>query len=187
MSILRAQASLSKVLNDVFTDFLAAVAGLTPQPVMVFGPKDSEAQLNPPGVFWSPGDEAWSAPQRHGKPGEPSTLWVREIPLSFLVFGGENAAADYDAERGGSEAPSTSMNETDVTEALVEHLVNALHRRLSQHGYQITGGSWGEGAREGIGLAFELGVTLRLPLARLDNPVVTLEGIRPTVRLPSDT
>lgn len=176
MTALFAQASISAVMSDVFVDFLASTTGRTSYPIKIFGPKDSEANMSPPGVWWTPGEESWTQPQRQGMAGAPGSLWVREIPVHLLLFGGENA---YVAP--SSEPSSTCLADTDVTEWMIEELVNAFHRRLSQHGYQVDGGSWGEGAQAGIGLAFDMTLRVRLPLARLDNPTVTITGIQSTV------
>lgn len=180
MAILRAQSSVGAVLSIVFADFLAYVDGKTPQPTKVFGPKDSEAAMSPPGVWWAMGPESWSAPQRQGMPGNPGALWVREIPLTIMVFGGENADEPL------TETPSTHLRDADVTEWMVEALVNSFHKQLSQHSYQVEGATWGEGARDAIGLACELDVTLRLPLVRLDNPIVTVTGITTSVEIDAD-
>jgi hypothetical protein len=178
VTALVAQSSISAVMVDVFADFLTAIDGATALPITIFGPRDSEANMMPPGVYWTPGQEVWNNPQRQGMPGYPSSLWVREIPIHILIFGGENAHRTHD---GDTPPPSTNLRSTDVTEWMIEALVNAFHRRLSQHGYQITGGTWGEGTREGIGLAFDMTVTVRLPLVRLDNPTVTIESVKTTV------
>jgi hypothetical protein len=164
-------------MADVFADFLAATDGMTSRPIVVFGPKDGEANMAPPGIWWTPGQETWSSPQRQGMPAYASSLWVREIPVHLLIFGGEND----DPNPGATEPASTDLSGADVTEWMIEQLVNSLHRRLSQHGYQVSGGSWGEGAQSGIGLAFDLTVTVRLPLVRLDNPTVTIERVDTTV------
>jgi hypothetical protein len=181
MATLKAQSSIGDFLTLVFTDFLALTANLTRHPIKIFGPKDSEACLHPPGVWWAPGDETWSSGQTRGQPGYPGALWVREIPLTVLVFGGEN-----DPTGEATNPVSTCLRDADVTEWMVERLVNAFHRVGSQHSYQIVGMSWGEGARSGIGLACELDLTLRLPLVRIDNPTVTITGLTPTVEIDAD-
>jgi len=181
MAVLKAQANIGDFLTLVFAEFLTLVGSQTRQPVKIFGPKDSDANMAPPGVWWAPGDESWSPPQRQGMPNKPGSLWVREIPLTVLVFGGEN-----DPTGEATSPVSTCLRDADVTEWLVERLVNAFHRIGSQHSYQIGGMSWGEGARSGIGLACELDVTLRLPLVRIDNPTVTVEGIATTVEIDTD-
>jgi hypothetical protein len=96
----------------------------------------------------------------------------------LLICGGENVRANPVVE-----PPSTCLLETDVTEWMVEALVNAFHRRLSHHAYQVTEGGWGEGAQSGIALDYDMTVTLRLPLARLDNPVVRLTGVNVSTRI----
>lgn len=167
----QAPAALSTVLKDVFDDFLIVVG----TDVKIFGPVDHAANAAPPGVWWEPGAEVWTPGQRLGGPGSPSALWTREVPVAFLIFGGlpEETYSD-------EEAP---LHEGDQTEYLLAAFVNAFHRRVSQHGYRITGGQWVAGGRDTIGLAYELAVQVRLPLVREDNQVVTLEGITETIEI----
>jgi hypothetical protein len=181
MALLKAQSNIGDALDLVFADFLFYSTSFTAQPIKIFGPKDSEANMSPPGVWWSLGDETWTASQRGGMPGFPGSLWVREIPLTVLVFGGEN-----DPTGEAADPSSTCLRDADVTEWMIERLVNSFHRKLSQHSYQIDGAEWGEGARSGIGMACELAVTLRLPLVRIDNPTVTVTGMNPSVELDTD-
>jgi hypothetical protein len=101
---------------------------------------------------------------------------VRNVSITMLLFGGEVPPSDGDTEEAALDG-GTFLRETDATEALVELLVNAFQQQVSQFSYDVTGGNWGESSRTGIGVAFEMDVSLRLPLVRIDNETVTLKGI----------
>ena len=184
---MKAQAAISRVMADVLTEFKALVSGQTELEVKVFGPKDDLANCHPPGIWWCPGDEGWSRPQQQGQPGVPGALWVREIPIHILIFGGDDKPAGEAADDATvDESPTTDLKGTDNTEWLLEAVINAFHRRLSHNGYQVASGGWGEATRTGMGQAYDLTITLRLPLVRIDNPTVKLQGMNVRTRLPSD-
>jgi hypothetical protein len=184
---MRAQSTLSAIMEDV----LICVRKLAddaewPLPLNFYGPKDDGANSAPPGIWWAPGRERWQhSGTRGGQAGEPGSLWVRYSPISVLLFGGENPPMQADAEDPARDA-GTFLRETDATEALIELFVNACQQRLSQFSYEIEGGDWGESSRTGIGLAYDMTVTLRLPLVRIDNDVVILKGTTATTRLPNE-
>lgn len=162
----QAIASISRVLADVFDDFLLAVEGKTIHPVLIFGPKDEEANIAPPAVWWDfDGDEKWASQQvaRAGGPGNPRALKVREIPIGCLIFGGEGDTSQE------ADFPSTDLYSTQLTEWLMLELVNALQRRLTLFGYDVTSCSWGRASRTELGMACELRITIRLPVIATDN------------------
>jgi hypothetical protein len=197
VTVLRAPSAISIVQNDVLVDFLANVSGTTAEVVKIYGPQDGDVKPGPPAIAWSPGQEGWVAGGHRGAPGSPSDLFIREIPITFEIFGGLNAAADYAAERAAAVAaalletpprtlpdePSTDMAGGDVTEALMANLVNAFHRRLTQFGYRYVEGGWSRAIRSGLGLAYVLTLAIRLPIVREDNPTVTVTTINPTVEI----
>lgn len=165
---MKAVAAISVVLEDLFKEFQALVDAQDDppaSPVLIFGPKDNQANIAPPGIYWAPGEESWTAPQAHGRPGFPRSLWTRNIPVNFEVFGGENA---FDAET--LDDPATNLSDLDASEALAMILANAFQRRLSQHGHQISGMGWGQSQQTGIGQVALLRATLRLPVVAIDNP-----------------
>jgi hypothetical protein len=185
MSTLLAPSAISVVQNDVLADFLTAAAGTTEAEIKIYGPKDQVSNNPaPPCIAWGPeGDETWKPGQRPGKPGAPSALWTRHIPIVFEIFGGLNPAATI-LEGSG---PSTSLTDTDRTEALMANLVNAFHRRLSQHGYEVASGRWGQAKRTGDGMTYLLTVVLKLPLVREDNPTVHISHINPEPEITDGT
>lgn len=179
---MRGVPSISHLLQDVLSDFLISVDGLTAQPVKIFGPKDDNANVAPPGVWWDIGEERWGNTQgvRLGGPGKPGVLYVREIPISFLVFGGDLEAGGEEPE-ADDEPASTDLQSTDVTELLMGKLINSCQRRLTQFGYKPLGAKWGQAIQSGIGLACDLSVAIRLPLLREDNGSVKMPPVNPAV------
>jgi hypothetical protein len=180
---MRAQSTISDFMAAVFAELRLLASDASISTLYIYGPKDDAANSVPPGLWWQPGEEKWGPGRRFGQAGQPSSLWTREIPIHVLVFGGENARdqADSNDQDDPSADAGTFIRETDATEALVELLVNAFHRQASQFSYEITGGGWGQAARTGIGLAFDMQVTLRLPLVRIDPNTVTLGAFRTRV------
>lgn len=178
---MKATSTISGALEDLFNEFQRLLSVIDDPPareVLIYGPKDNQANFNPPGIYWVPGDESWTPPQRLGMPGFPRSLWVREVPITFEIFGGENPL-----EPEQLDDPATNLGDLDVSEALGIILANAFQRRLSQHGHQITGGSWSPGLQTGIGLVFVMRAVLRLPVIAIDNPTRRLTEIRTTVEI----
>ena len=183
MTALVAPAAISVVVNDVLVDFLAAVASLTEHEVKIYGPQDEPANNPaPPCIGWTLGKEIWSPGQRQGKPGQAAALWTRRIPVTDEIFGGLNPATTP-----ATTPPSTYLLETDRSEALMAMLVNAHHRRLTQHGYQIESGGWGQSIRSGDGMVYTLTVSFALPLAREDNPVAHVAHVNPVVEFSDES
>jgi len=181
-TVLQAPGAIGRVIGTVLEELLEAFAGLTEDPLKIYGPKDNK--LNnpaPPCIAWMPGHEQFTPGQRQGKPGQPAALFTREVAVQFEIFGGKNHKADPNEDEDGP--PSTSMDETDRTETIMTMLVNSLHRQLSHHGYQIIDGGWGHSTRTGLGMAYLLNVTIRLPLAREDNQVVHLTAVNYDVEI----
>ena len=180
-----APAALSVVVNDVLTDFMAAIAAMTEEEIppaeeiKIYGPQDTPANNPaPPCIAWSVGKESWTPGQHQGKPGSPSALWTREIPVTFEIFGGLNPAST-----SGEEPISTYLNETDVSEAMMAKMVNSFHRRLTQHGYRVLDGGWGPSIRMGLGMVYLLTVSFRLPLVNEDNPTVAITDVDQEVEI----
>jgi hypothetical protein len=172
-----AQSTISGIMDQVLTE-LRSLAYQTGFPELnIYGPRDDAANSSPPGLWWFPGNEKWGPGERFGQAGTPSALWTRNIPIHLALFGGENDDRKADDE-GPSTGAGTFFRDTDQTEALIELVVNAFHRRSSQFSYQVVDGGWGKSARTGIGIAYDMIVELRLPLVRIDNPTVKLTGIR---------
>ena len=183
---MRAQSTISDFLSNVFVAFRVLADAAGAPTVNIYGPRDDGANSAPPGIWWAPGGETWERTGlRGGQPGVPGSLWVRNIPITMLVFGGENAPITGDADYAASAA-GTFLRDTDATEALVELLVNAFQQQVSQFSYEIRGGHWGDSERTGVGIAFEMDLVLRLPLVRIDNETVTLTGLTTTTRLPNE-
>jgi hypothetical protein len=172
---MKAVSAISTVLEDLFKDFLALAEGQTDKPILIYGPKDNQSNAAPPGVWWTPGTETWTPPQRQGMAGFPRSLWVREIPINLEVFGGVN---EFDADT--LDDPATNLADLDLTEALAMLLANSFQRRCSQHGHQLKGGTWGQSQQTGIGMVFVLSAVLRLPVVAIDNPVTRYSEIRTT-------
>jgi hypothetical protein len=183
---MRAQSTISGIMADTLVCFrsLAEAAGI--DNVNVYGPKDDAANSSPPGIWWAPGTERWQrSGTRGGQAGEPGSLWVRSSPITVVLFGGENAPLNDDADDPAIGA-GTYLRETDATEALIELFVNACQQRLSHFSYEIEDGGWGQSSRTGIGLAYDMTVTIRLPLVRIDNDVVKLQGVTVQTRAPNE-
>jgi hypothetical protein len=172
-----APAALSVVVNDVLVDFLAAADGLTEDEIKIYGPQDEPANNPaPPCIGWTLAEETWSAGQRQGAPGQAAALWTRRIPVTFEIFGGMNPAVTE-----ATPPSSTYLSDTDRSEALMAMLVNAHHRRLTQNGYRIESGKWGQSIRSGMGMAYVLVVSFAIPLVREDNPTVHVAHVNPVV------
>lgn len=176
MSAILAPSAISRVQKDVLEDFLVEAAGLTEAPIKIYGPQDGKANNPaPPCISWALVEsERWEAGQRAGRPGAPSALWTRWVPITFNIFGGINPTTPPE-----TPDPSSFLRDSDRTEALMSRLVNAFHRRLTQHGYRVTGANWGAADRTGIGLGYSLVVEIALPLVREDNPTVHIGDINP--------
>jgi hypothetical protein len=181
-----APAAISVVIDDILTDLQEAIEAMTEaeappeDELKIYGPQDNAANNPaPPCIAWTPGKESWSPGQHQGKPGSPAALWTREIPVTFEIFGGLNAAVE-------GEESSTYLHETDVSEALMAKLVNAIHRRLSQHGYRVLDGGWGPSIRMGLGMVYVLVISFRLPLVKEDNPTVTITAVDTEVEFASE-
>jgi hypothetical protein len=151
---------ISDIVGPVLSEMQLIVPGLT-----VYAPSDEAANSSPPAIWWSPLDEDWSAPQRQGAPGAPGLLFVREIPIAFLLFGGVAPAGTWPA----AELP---LHDCDLTEVLASHLVNVMQRRLSNIGYKFRSLTWFQPERTGIGASVELQISVRMALLREDNPTI---------------
>jgi len=160
MALTRTCPVISDIIGPVLAEMQLVVPGLT-----VYAPSDEAANSSPPAIWWSPLDEEWSAPQRQGAPGAPGLLFVREIPVAFLVFGGVAPAGTWP----DAELPAHAC---DLTEVLVSHLANVLQRRLSNIGYRFRSLTWFQPERTGIGASAELQISIRMSLLREDNPTI---------------
>jgi len=141
------------------------------QPLLALGPSDDAANAAPPSIYWIPTKEDWKPGERLGQPGDPGMLFAREIPVSFLLFGGVAPEGTYpDAD--------LPFHDCDLTEVLLSKLVNVCQRNLSQKSYRIGSCEWFSGGRTGIGMSCELTILLRLPLIREDNPTVTVTNVK---------
>lgn len=171
-------AHVGSVVEHVLNELVAKNADFCGygQPLLVFGPSDDAADAAPPSIYWAPVKEEWKPPERLGAPASPGMLFVRDIPVSFLLFGGVAPAGTYpDAE--------LPYHDCDLTEVLLSKLTNALHRNLSQKSYQFHSCTWFNGGRTGIGMSADLVVLLRLPLIREDNPTVTVTDAKANVEI----
>jgi hypothetical protein len=152
------------VLANIIEPVMAEMQLIVPR-LPVFAPSDEAANSSPPAIWWMPGNEEWSAPERQGAPKEPGLLFVRHIPISFDIFGGVAPAGTW------TEA-QLPMHDYDLTEVLVSRLVNVLHRRLSNRGYAFRSLTWFPPERTGIGGSAEFVIELKMPLLREDNPTI---------------
>jgi hypothetical protein len=160
-------ACTGKVVEHVLEELVTKNTDFHGKPLLVFGPCDDAANADSPSIYWAPIKEDWSPGERLGQAGEPGMLFVREVSVSFTVFGGVLPEGTYSE----TEAP---FHDCDLTEELISKLVNSLQRNLSMQGYRIAGIQWFNGGRTGIGMAAEQVVLLRLPLIREDNPTVRI-------------
>lgn len=162
-AVLPAVANIQGILADVFATMQLAVPSLK-----ILGPAEDGEQVRPPKIAWGPARAQYSARNgfRLGSTGSPGMLWIRELPIEFELFAGDPGGGDY----GMSE-----------TEGLVELLINSLHQRLGPTGYGTPEEAWVNGGRTGAGLACNLTVSVRIPLVRTDNRVVTLTTVNTTV------
>lgn len=145
-------------------------------PLVIYGPADDFADAAPPAISWMPTKEQFSPPNRLGAPKAPGPLYVRGVPVQFLIFGGVAAVGTYTDE----EAP---YHDCDLTEILMSRLVNCIHRRVSQQSYELADQTWFNAGRTGIGMACELVVNFKLPLIREDNPTVTVTDAKANVEI----
>jgi hypothetical protein len=162
---------ISDVVGPVLAEMQLIVPGMT-----VYAPSDEAANSSPPAIWWSPLDEEWSAPQRQGAPNAPGLLFVREIPIAFLLFGGVAPAGTW----SDAELP---LHDCDLTEVLASHLTNVLHRRLGNIGYRFRSLTWFQPERTGIGASAELQIALRMSLLREDNPTIHITQVTTEVTI----
>lgn len=140
-------------------------------PVVIYGPGDDGADAAPPSVSWMPLNETWTPPRVQGKPGQPGALFSRGVPVSFQLFGGVMPEGTYTAEEAKYHDP-------DLTEILLSKLVNCLQRQFAQPVYGIESATWFSPGRTGIGMAFELVVSFKVPLVREDNPTIKATHVK---------
>ena len=157
---------LSKFVGGIRAEFLR----LSPR-VVVLGPSEEPSKPAPPCVAWVPTEEVWSSPRTQGQAGSPGALFTREVPVTFMVFGGVTENPTWPPEEA-------SLHDCDETEILVSRLVNAIHRLVSQNSYKWQSQKWFNSGRTGMGMACEVTFAFLLPLLREDNPTVTVTEFR---------
>ena len=153
--------ALDKVMDEIGEALEVVVPGCA-----FGGPANFDEHSRPPRVVWQPLTAKHTAPRRiGGGAGNDGALWTREVVLLVQVWGEDLASA----------------------ETLLEGFVNACHRLLTQHSYQLIGEQWTVGARTSKGAVCDLTMTLMLPIPRTKTATTLLEAVAITKKINGNT
>jgi hypothetical protein len=169
-------AHVGNLMKHVLDELVAKNTDFYGQPLAVFGPSEDAASAAPPAIYWAPVSERFSPGQRQGMSKEPAPLFTRNVPVSFLLFGGVEPEGTYsDAE--------AAYHDCDLTEILLSKLVNSFQRNCSQQSYALDAVTWFNGGKTGIGMSCELTVGVCVPVVKEDNPVIHVSATQTTWRI----
>lgn len=150
------------------TDILAALTPPQAPPQFAWGESDLGVEDAPPRITWVPKSGPVKGPSALGGDGVkfPRPLHSRNLAFDVHVW----AAAVNSTDPGTGMGARLDMV---ACEALMQHLVAALHDTLHQGCYDVTSEAWFIGAGESnkLGITCVLGIVVRTPFVRETEPM----------------